>query len=125
MRKYIQSMIVLWRAPADVKAKAEKEMKCRLDAFPQNPREGANRLRCKNEWKIALAAKVKSVLADEESAQKHHGLDRLAHPKTAAEVAESIKAVAAANSALLHAQVLKTDFELEWGTFIRCLAAPQ
>jgi hypothetical protein len=119
MRKYLKSIVVLWRAPAEVRKKAEEEMEAELNALPPVLRDKANRARGKKEWKIALAAKVKSVLAQEESEHLHDrlkpGLQSVANP------AASVEAVLRANRAATKATLLSLTFRNEWGTFIHSL----
>src|SRR5678816_4522091 len=119
MREFIKSMIVLWRAPAEAKKKAEDEMTARLSELPEQLREKANQSRGKKEWKIVLAAKVNSILANEKRLQSEHDLDRL--NKSGADAAEIMKASLIAAHAGTEAILSDGIFQAEWTGFTASL----
>jgi 16S rRNA U1498 N3-methylase RsmE len=118
MRKYLKSIVVLWMAPTEVREKAEKEMNSELKALDPVLRERAEQARGNKKWKIALAAKLKSVLADEETKRLH---SQLKPAQSAAEVPANIGDVLSANRAATKATLLSLTFRTEWGTFIHSL----
>ena len=78
-------------------------MKSELDALHQDLRDNGNQSRGKKEWKIALAAKVKSVLANEKLAQTEHDLDRLKPGlESGTDAVEIVKAQISSNAAVLN-----------------------
>jgi citrate synthase len=104
-------MFVLWRAPAEAKKKAEDEMVSRLSELPEDLRSKANQLRRTKHWTAVLAAKVKSVLADEKLDRERTALESNPNPARMHELA----------SAQLEAATSDIFFHNEWQRLILSL----
>jgi DUF917 family protein len=111
MMNYLKLIILLWRAPAEVKKKAEQEIVSKLSELPQDLQAKAKQARGTKHWKILLAAKVTSLLDNEE-------LER---------VQRDLQSGPSSRGVLIlgKKQLSEALFNLEWTNFVRWLMSQE